>query len=208
MSHVPGRLGSESLPRHGAPLPEVIEPVPEDGATNEAGWHWRRRRSNHSPLEGESQKPSRQATADAVGGQPTPGYPASSTSIQASGLCSFQCLSGVGAFHFPPPARLRAAPWSCRLPLKGGVIRLVMFENGFGGAFRLLGVEAEARPPRRLPAVAAPNQPREDGHEDSSYPISNTDTDIHAIPLPVCPTPLASQICRTPQPSPLVATTS
>ena len=47
------------------------------------------------------------------------------------------------------------APSTVRL--KGGVIRIVMFEGGFGGAFRLLGVEGEARPPRRLPAVAAPN---------------------------------------------------
>ena len=191
MSHVPGRLGSESLPRHGAPLPEVIEPVPEDGATNEAGWHWRRRRSNHSPLEGESQKPSRQATADAVGGQPTPGPPPPAHPYRRRG----SALSSVYRVSEPFISPHRLDGGLRRLPLKGGVIPIGMFE-------------AEARPPRRLPAVAAPNQPREDGHEDSSYPISNTDTDIHAIPLPVCPTPLASQIYRTPQPSPLEATTS
>ena len=34
--------------------------------------------------------------------------------------------------------------------LKGGVIRLVMFERGFGRAFGPLGVEGEARQPPSL----------------------------------------------------------
>ena len=41
----------------------------------------------------------------------------------------FPVLVECGHLPFPPPARLRASPLSlCRLPLKGGVIRLVMFE--------------------------------------------------------------------------------
>ena len=32
-------------------------------------------------------------------------------------------------------------------PLKGEVIRLVMFEGGFGVAFRRLGVEGDGHPP-------------------------------------------------------------
>ena len=143
------------------------------------------------PLRGSRRSRAARLMADAVGGQPTPGPPPPAHPYRRRG----SALSSVCRVSEPFISPHRLACGLRRLPLKGGVIPIGMFE-------------AEARPPRRLPAVAAPNQPREDGHEDSSYPISNTDTDIHAIPLPVCLTPLASQICRTPQPSPLVATTS
>ena len=69
-------------------------------------------RGYHSPLERESQKPSRQAKADAVGG-PT------NTRHLAQGSASDRHSRGAAS---PPPARLRAPPWSRRLPLKGGVI--------------------------------------------------------------------------------------
>ena len=68
-------------------------------------------RGNHSPLEGESQKPSRQAKADAVGGQPIP----------ATLPPIVPLIVTHRAPRPPPPARLRAPP-SRRLPLKGGVI--------------------------------------------------------------------------------------
>ena len=135
MSHVPGRLGSESLPRHGAPLPEVIEPVPRVAQ--------RMRQDGIGAVDGPITPPLRGSRRSRAArrrlmrwGATNAGYTTSSTSIQASGLCSFQCLSGVGAIYFPPPARLRASPWSCRLPLKGGVIRLGMFENGSLAAAR------------------------------------------------------------------------
>ena len=60
------------------------------------------RLSHHSPLEGESQKPSREAKADAVGGSPL---------RKADVLCSSPHRRACGL-----------APLPCRLPLKGGVM--------------------------------------------------------------------------------------
>ncbi len=60
---------------------------------------------NHSPLEGESQKPSQEAKAEAVGGQP------------AAPRSSCESLSS------PHRRAGGLAPLSCRLPLKGGVMR-------------------------------------------------------------------------------------
>ena len=86
-------------------------------------------RGYHSPLEGESQRPSRQAKADAVGGQPIP----------ASLPPVVPLIVTHGAPRTPPPARLRASPLSCRLPLEGGVIHVVMVEGGFDGVSVPLG---------------------------------------------------------------------
>ena len=86
-------------------------------------------RGYHSPLEGESQRPSRQAKADAVGG-------ATNTRLLAAGSASDRHSRGAAS---PPPARLRASPLSCRLPLEGGVIQVVMVEGGFDGVSVPLG---------------------------------------------------------------------
>ena len=56
-------------------------------------------RGYHSPLEGESQKPSRQAKADAVGG------PTNSRHLAAG-----SAIVTHRAPRPPPPARLRARP--------------------------------------------------------------------------------------------------
>ena len=66
--------------------------------------------SHHSPLEGESQQPSRQATAAAVGGR-------RHLRLSWAVGCSrrFRCS--------PHRRDFGLAPSSCRLPLKGGVMR-------------------------------------------------------------------------------------
>ena len=64
------------------------------------------RLSHHSPLEGESQKPSREAKADAVGGLPPP-----------------RKIGVARPSLIPPPARLRAGTLALPFPLKGGVIQ-------------------------------------------------------------------------------------
>ena len=60
--------------------------------------------------------------------QPSPGGPATAPRL---GVC-------------PPPARLRAAPWSCRLPLKGGVMS-ISWERGRPA--RILSLPALPPPP-------------------------------------------------------------
>ena len=71
--------------------------------------------ANYSPLEGESQKPSRQATADAVGGAPSPTDPPLSPLPQGEVISPHRLACGL-------------MPLFRRLPLKGGVMRRVQLD--------------------------------------------------------------------------------
>ena len=73
-AHGNPRVGAGSTPRQGVNHVPGLHPDPEalagtkTSAGTGCGRDARAPRPNHSPLEGESQKPSRQAKADAVGG--------------------------------------------------------------------------------------------------------------------------------------------
>ena len=73
--------GAPRLPPSGSTAGSALSPTPPQGGSDTrascAGL------KNHSPLEGESQKPSRQAKADAVGGPTNTRYLAHSTSVPA-----------------------------------------------------------------------------------------------------------------------------
>ena len=100
--------GTPRLPPSGSTTGSALSPTPPQGGSDTgapyAGLRY------HSPLEGESQKPSRQAKADAVGGR-TPSRKAAARAVEAD-PSRFVALRGYLFYPFVDNLRGRLGHWS------------------------------------------------------------------------------------------------
>ena len=130
------------------------------------------------------------------------------------GVSLFRVFVGRRSVSFPPTgSRAALAARSDRLGLRGRPTRRAVCPQSqprtgscpsHGSELRhgsTAGAEVTDRgeiATDRIAALLELNQGGGDGHGNSPYLPTNTNADIHAITLPLCPTPLALQICRAP----------
>ena len=203
-------IGIATAARRAAP--EVIEPVTEDGATRSQDGiggggpitpPLRGSRSSRAARRWPMRWGANQRVAARLQHIPT-----------GVGVSLFRVFVGRRSVSFPPTgSRAALAARSDRLGLRGRPTRRAVCpqsqprtgscpshgsELGHGST---AGAEVTYRgeiATDRIAALLELNQGGGDGHGNSPYLPTNTNADIHAITLPLCPTPLALQICRAP----------